>query len=410
MRPRSDRHLIGTRRTFLAQASALTGIGIAGCMGDDTDDADDGTEPDDTDPEPDDENETDDEFEPHLPTTGQEVPALAAVEEATLRYMESLELTAGALGISKNGEIVLERGYGWLDEDHTTETPTDAQFRIASISKTLTNAGIRHLAAENKIDLEDSALDYLDIDTLTVEPADERFDDITIEMILEHTAGFIPAGTAADPVFDVHSIVETYELTDPPTMEDMVRYIVEQPLQDDPGEETAYSNAGHVLLGRIIETVSGQRYQDFISSEISPPTVDIAIARTDPEERPENEVYYQSTESVPSALDPNSTEEVPIADGGFLLEPMAPAGGHISSTASLLEFMEQYWIYTGEERTTEDREMLAIGSLPGTYAVAQQRPDSISFVALFNGRKDGVSREIIADINYALDAVEDWPV
>ena len=409
MRTRSESRVKGTRRTFLAGVSTITGIAAAGCMGDDSEDGEDEDETDDTPPEPDHTTDDEEEFEPHLPVTGNEVPELAAVEEATLRYMEALELTAGALGISKDDEIVFERGYGWADEAHTRETTLEDRFRIGSISKTLTNAAIRHLESVEELGLEDPVLEFLDIDTLGVEPVDDRFADITIEMILEHKAGFIPAGTPADPVFDIRGIVETYELTASPSMDDLIRYIVEQPLTENPGEETAYSNAGHIILGGVIESVTGQPYQDFLVSEIFPESVAIDIARTDPNERAEDEVYYQSDDMVPSALDPTSPEEVPIADGGFLLEPIAPAGGHISTTRSLLELMEHYWIYSGEVRSTHEREMLAIGSLPGTYAVAQQRPDNITFVALFNGRKESQSGEIVADLNHALDAVEEWP-
>lgn len=420
------------RRSVVKLAAGTIPLVLAGCLSDDGEATDDGPEtdgadevdgtddgavtdpPDDGDDDP--HRERDDtgrddngDGDPELPVTGEAVPALAPLDEAMLEYMDNLDLTAGALGVVRDGELVLERGYGWADADRTAATPPDALFRIGSISKTFTSAAIHRLVREDELDYDDAVLSLLDVDPPSGDPDDDRFDEITVQHLLDHRGGLTPAGTPEDPVFDIRGIVEIFELDRRPTREDVIRYILDRPLETDPGSAEAYSNAGFVLLGGVIETVSDTGYQAYLEEHILPATDDIGVASADPDDRHPREVHYRSRETVPTALAPGSDEEVPIADGGFLLAPIAPAGGHYAATHALLSFMQEYWVFTGEPRSDEAFDLAAAGSIPGTFAFAHQRSDGIDLVCLFNGRDLVASGRIADRLDAAIEDVDEWP-
>jgi hypothetical protein len=136
---RKRSRLVSRRR-----ALQLAGVGtaaLAGCLGDGDDttteengDENSGGDADasQTDTDGPDEEQTDgdsasegDEADPgietELPITGQQVPALADFDEAMVSFIEEFEIGAGVLGVARDGEVVLERGYGWADEAETTK-------------------------------------------------------------------------------------------------------------------------------------------------------------------------------------------------------------------------------------------------------------------------------------------------
>jgi CubicO group peptidase (beta-lactamase class C family) len=80
-----------------------------------------------------------------LPVNGQSVPGLAVFDDAMIEFMETHGIEAGLLGVMIHGVVVLERGYGWKDAEHTEAVPSTAMMRIASVTKPITSAAIRKL-------------------------------------------------------------------------------------------------------------------------------------------------------------------------------------------------------------------------------------------------------------------------
>ena len=360
-------------------------------------------------------------IETELPITGQQVPTLAGFDETMVSFMEEFEIDAGALGVARDGEVVLERGYGWADEAETTQTAPDSFFRIGSISKSLTRAAVYELVEGGELSYEEPVLSLLAVEPSGGEPADERFSEITVRDLVDHRAGLTPSGNPEfeDPVFAPRAVANHLNRDSPPTTEDFVQYLLDQELVYDPGtpaEELTfnpYSNAGYVVLTHAIESVTSQSYQSYLESTVLPAPDEVGVARADPTQRHPREVSYHSPRQYPTALDPDSDEEVPWADGGFLLEPMAGAGGHYASTKGLLAFMRQYWVFFGEPRANEvDTDSpAALGSLPGTLALAYHYDDNTEIVALFN-RRPANPREwsgILRSLDAAGAAVEEWP-
>jgi CubicO group peptidase (beta-lactamase class C family) len=439
-----------SRRKFLRVIGVGT-VGIAGCLGDDgsteddengqadtetgtatpvaetptdepTDSTDDPSTPTDTPTRQETGDDEDDEaIQTELPLTGAQVPELSAFDEVVVSYMERFDIGAGALGVAHDGKIVLERGYGWADDADTSETAPNSFFRIGSVSKSLTKAAVYELVQAGALSYDDPVLPLLSVEPPNGEPADDRFGKITVRHLVDHQAGLVPAGNPEfqDPFFAPGAVADHLGIERPPTTEDFVRHLLDRELEYDPGtppDELSfdpYSNAGYMVLTHLVEAVTGQSYQSYLESTVLPAPDEIGVAQADPEQRHPREVSYHSPRQYPTALDPTSDEQVPWADGGFLLEPVVGAGGHYASTQGLLAFMQEYWAFFGEPRTNEVRveSPAALGSLPGTLAVAYHYDDQTEIVALFNKRPQNPQQwtAVVQSLDQAAAGVESWP-
>src|SRR5436305_2179525 len=85
------------------------------------------------------------------PVTDKAVPRFEEIDKAILDFMELIDAQAATVAISRNGQLLYARGYGWRDKDKKTPTPPDTLFRIASVSKPITAAIIKELIAEQRL-------------------------------------------------------------------------------------------------------------------------------------------------------------------------------------------------------------------------------------------------------------------
>ena len=432
-----------TRRRLLHSGAAAGVVGLAGCLGDGSagDASDEGgdsdetptptpgsdatpggetgdEEGDETIDEPDDQpsdgttDDSDREPETDRPLTGEFVPSLSAFDEAMVAFMEEHDVEAGVLGVANGGEVLLERGYGWADPDLTEPLPPDAIFRIGSISKPITDAAVVKLAEEGRLAGDDAVVPLLNVEPPGGEPEDERFQDVTVEHLLTHRGGW-DSGVAGDPMFEQVEVAQALDLSGPPDKYDITRYMLDQPMQFDPGARQAYSNFGYSLLGQVIEGVTGSDYQEYVESEVlgSAGVDGIEIGRTRPENRPPTEVWYDAPSDCPSVFELDESEEHSCADAWFDLRAFDSAGGHVAPTTSLLEFLDAY-LLTGEPREQRQGRTLRFrGSLPGSWAVARQHPDGVDYVAMVNERQLplSVNHQIEESLDDAVVAVEEWP-
>lgn len=404
-----------TRRTLL-QLGATTGLAtVAGCLGggDDGDTADDplSTPADETTPtatptpeqtaeetpeSSSDSSPTDgeDELETDLPIAGDIDRELAVLDEPVVSFMEDREVEAGTLAMVREGEISVRRRYGWADSEGTESLSPETRFRIGSLSKRFTDDVILRLVDAGSLALDDEVYPLLDVEAPSGEPADDRLREITVEHLLNHAGGWNRL-EHANPLFDPLVVVEELGLDRPPERDDFVRYMLDQPLQFDPGTDSVYSNLGYIVLSLAVEAVTGTTYQSFLERELFDPAgVEIELGRTQPENRPEDEVWYDDTERC-SNLYGEADEDVACADYGLVVDAFSGAGGHVASAQALaraLDELQWFWVegeaYDSVEKLFELYDFPTLpwfGSLPGSFSYAGLRPDGW-VVALFNRR------------------------
>jgi N-acyl-D-amino-acid deacylase len=271
---------------------------------------------------------------------------MASVDSVVTSLMRRYEMPGASIAVVKDGRLVYARGFGWSDvEARTPVQPTDL-FRIASASKPITAAAIMKLIEDGKLHLTDRALDYVrDLAPPRGVRSDPRLEQITIEMLLQHTAGWNRDQTF-DPM-DLPGLAASVVGTPAPaSAETIARWVFRQPLQTDPGTAYSYSNFGYSLLGRIIERVSGQTYQQYVQDAILGPAgvSDMRLGRTRLWERAPGDVKYYAIggEAFDSRMERSVFPDdgvVPRAYGWFHLEAMDSYGGWIASAADLAKFI-----------------------------------------------------------------------
>jgi CubicO group peptidase (beta-lactamase class C family) len=148
---------------------------------------------------------------------------------------------SGALLISRDGKIVLNKGYGLALRSQGIPNTAETVFSTGSLTKQFTAAGIMKLEMTGKLNTRDPISKYF-------EDVPEDKQGITLHHLLTHTAGVVDA---VGPDF-VEALRDT-----------TVKKILERPLQFPPGQRFSYSNAGYSLLAAVIEKVSGKTYEAF---------------------------------------------------------------------------------------------------------------------------------------------------
>ena len=188
------------------------------------------------------------------------VPSQAATSKADLAaYADQLLASAfpsdqpgaAALVIDK-GEVVLRKGYGTANLELAVPMAPDMVFEVGSVTKQFTAAAILLLQEQGKLRVEDEI-------TKVLPDYPTHGEKITIEHLLTHTSG-IPSYTGL-PEWRPRWREDM-------KVEDVIALFKDKPLEFKPGERWQYSNSAYILLGAIIEKVSGKSYEQFVEEEI----------------------------------------------------------------------------------------------------------------------------------------------
>ncbi|PQO27775.1 serine hydrolase domain-containing protein [Blastopirellula marina] len=335
-----------------------------------------------------------------MPVAGKPAPELAELDQAMLDFMKENDISAGSLSVMKDGKIVLHHTYGWQDEQRQVPIREDAMFRVASVTKPFTAAAIRKLIRDGQISLDSKVFRLAGSDEglLDFQPLgkpDPRLKEITIDHLLHHRGGW-DRDMVGDLTYREKEIAQAFGVASPPGREKTVRYVMGQPLQHDPGAKYAYSNIGFLLLGLIVEKVSGQSYQQFVQQHVMQPagnsTNDWLLGRTFKSDQDPREPYYDNDDVVENVFYPAHSKQPHVKKpyGGFEVEARTSQGRIVASGVAVLRFLDRYQVngpnIGGPRPAPGNWKWNHGGSLPGTNAVARQRGDGINFVVLFNKR------------------------
>lgn len=273
--------------------------------------------------------------------TGRNVPQLKPFDELMQTFLVENQLPGATLAISRNGKLIFSRGYGYNHfEGKRIMEPNDL-MRIASISKPLTSVAILKLVEQKKLKLTDKVFEIIPHEPYDPNAAlDARLKQVTVLHCLQHTGGW-DRGVSYDPMFRDTTIAKTLNVPCPPGKDNIIRYMLNQPLDHDPGTKYAYSNFGYNVLGRVIEKVSGQDYETFVKNQILK-KIDITrmkIGATLLDGKQASEVtYYARKNGRRAAVVGNVGEMVPTPYGAWHLEAMDAHGAWIASASDLVKF------------------------------------------------------------------------
>jgi D-alanyl-D-alanine carboxypeptidase len=195
--------------------------------------------------------------------TAQEAPRLTASEakaiagvEALLRELTAADRFSGAVQVAKDGQVLFSKAYGLADREKGIPNTLQTRFRIGSMNKMFTAVAILQLVEAGKVELTAPVGKYL-----PDYPNRDVATKVAIHHLLTHTGG---TGDIFGSGFEAHR----KELR---TLADYVELYGKRGLEFEPGSRWAYSNYGMVLLGVVIEEVTGQSYYDYVQAHIYEP-------------------------------------------------------------------------------------------------------------------------------------------
>jgi CubicO group peptidase (beta-lactamase class C family) len=293
-----------------------------------------------------------------VPLAAQDTNAIvAAVDKAAAE-----DRFSGVVMLAKNGEPQFTRAWGYADPAKTTPNRIDTKFNLGSINKFFTKVAIGQLAAAGKLSLSDTIRKYLP------DYPSPAADKITIEQLVEHRSGL---GDIFGPKFSTsHAKLRT--------LADYEPLFASEPLQFEPGTQQKYSNAGYVVLGLIVQKVSGQSYYDYVRDHITKP-----LGMNDT-------ASWAIDENVPNRATgltkrgPDGPLPERHANTNTLPARGSSAGGGYSTAADLLRFANALladkllptrwtnWVFGGFD--AKQRNLGIAGGSPGVNAVVEIEP------------------------------------
>lgn len=175
---------------------------------------------------------------------------------------------AGNVLVARDGKALFMKSYGLANRSSGTLNTAASKFRLGSMNKMFTAVSIMQLVQAGKLDLNKPFGTYL-----TTYPNAAMSGTVTLRQLLSHTGG---TGDIFGPEFDKHRL----QLK---TLQDYIDLYGSRPLQFKPGTQWDYSNYGYILLGSVIENVTGESYYDYVREHIFAPA-----GMHDTESEPEN--------------------------------------------------------------------------------------------------------------------------
>ncbi len=242
--------------------------------------------------------------------------AMAAVAES---FRERFDAPGLSIAIARGDRLVYTGAFGTVGRDSPEPVTTASLFRIASVTKPITSAAIFSLIEARKLRLSDTVFGAYGIlgTQYGRQPYTSSIEQITVDHLLTHSAG--GWGHDHDPMFSDPSLDQS----------ELISHTLDtQSLLNAPGTVYAYSNFGYCLLGRVIESLSGMPYADYVQKTVLSrcDISDMRIARNSARERAAGEVEYVG-------------QDTPYYDPYELnVTRMDSHGGWIATPADLVRF------------------------------------------------------------------------
>ncbi len=298
------------------------------------------------------------------------------LDTAIQQLMSDNNAPSMQLAITKGERLVYQAQYGFADINNTEAVSVNSVYRLASVSKVVTAIAILKMKDDGLLDFNDTVFGIngiLETDFGST-PYGDNIENITIRHLLDHTSGF--ANNPTDPMF------QNLDWTHQQIIDDVLN---NRQLATVPGSTYSYSNFGYIVLGRVVEKLSGMSYEDYVKQNVLQPLgiTNMNVARNGIDEKWPNEVEYFS----------QGDNLGPYQYNAARCEAM---GGWTASATDLSRFL------VGIDRRGEVADIISTssmqgmyfeflewafwGSLPATSAVISRLDDEFNFSVVTNTR------------------------
>ncbi|MDF1543843.1 MAG: serine hydrolase [bacterium] len=321
---------------------------------------------------------------------------IAAFLEKYMADLAADDKFSGAAILAREGEPIFAGAFGLASKRWNIPNKLDTKFNLGSMNKMFTSVAIAQLVQQGELSFDDKVGTYLP-DC----PSKEIADKVTIHHLLTHTSGMQDYW---EELFDSH----WWEIK---TVDQLAALIYDDPLLCEPGEEFHYSNSGPIVLGQIIEKVSGRSYYDYIREnickpagmintdcyEVDTPTPNLAIGYT-------KETY---TDNEPRPDHWRNNLFMHASKGG-------PAGGGYSTVEDLIRF--DLALHSGKLLSKEYVDIITAGKveiggpeMKYGYLFGDENFDGIRSVG-HNGGAPGINAELkmYVDLGYTVAVMANY--
>ncbi len=247
---------------------------------------------------------------------------IAARAEAYVAKLAAADLFSGSVVVAHDGEPIFSRAYGLASRAHGVDNRTDTKFNLGSMNKMFTAVAVAQLAEKGRLAFTDLVAKHL-----PDYPNKAVAEKVTLHHLLTHTSG---VGDYFNDKY-MQSAKDRFR-----TVQDFFPLFVNKPLEFEPGARFRYSNAGFMILGAVIEKVSGQSYFDYVRDHIYTPA---GMADTDAyemdQDTPNLATGYRRINlyGQPEVGPPRNNLFLHVFKGG-------PAGGGYSTAEDLIRFAQ----------------------------------------------------------------------
>jgi CubicO group peptidase (beta-lactamase class C family) len=336
---------------------------------------------------------------------------LSLIDKKIQAYVTQHSVPGLSIAIAKNERLVYAEGYGFADTTTKERVTPKHLFRIASVSKPITAVAVMELVENGKLTLDQKVFGSSGIlgTTYGTKSYSDEIEQITVRHLLQHTSGWSNDG--GDPMFKDVSLTQAQLIT---------WMLDNRPLKNEPGKTYEYLNFGYCLLGRIIEKVTGQQYEDHVRNGVLKQcgVTRMQIGGATAAERKPGEVAYYGNN--PYGLLPRRMD----AHGGWIATPidllrlMVRTDGFNAKTDILYASTETQmysgstanagygagWIVSSSYRGHN-------GAMNGTIAFLVRRNDGFSFAVAANMRPgdDSYCFDLKAALDSIVTSVSKWP-
>ncbi|MGP8232349.1 MAG: serine hydrolase domain-containing protein [Methylovirgula sp.] len=304
------------------------------------------------------------------------------------------DLFAGCILVSQNGVPLLRQGFGLADREWTIAHRPSGKFRLGSLTKQFTATAILQLAERGRLAIDDKIAQHFP-------EAPAAWADVTLFHLLTHTSG-IPSYTSLPHFF-------AQEARRDRTPREIIALTENMPLDFPPGSAFKYNNGAYVILGHVIELLTGQSYETYVRQNILDP---LGLRDTG----------YEHIEAiVPERVHGYRFKNGKIENAGFLAMSVPHAAGAITSTlddllawqralvaakpfspaSAALMFQDHghgYGLGWGIQTQFGRRQFVHAGGINGFSVVVSLYPDDDLFIAVLANIQAAPVQKIASDL------------
>jgi CubicO group peptidase (beta-lactamase class C family) len=302
--------------------------------------------------------------------------AFAKLEERSAAFVKANQMPALSVAVSFDGKEAYEGAFGYRDHERKSAIRLGQPIRLGVLSQLITSVAVLQLADRGQLRLDEPVYPLLGLEPWKKTSVDARSKQITVLHLLQETSGH-DRSKVIEPGFQPQYLSSVFKQKGKLVTPDRaISFMMSQPLSHTPGEKSLESSYSYFLLGRVIEKVSGQSYEDYVLGNIALPLsmTSLTMSRTNPDKRTKHEVrnVYRPGTWHQQLAGSDRGKWVQIDDGGYHFELLDASDAWMATAGDVLRLTSA--IQANPSRMLSEEAKAILIAKPD-YAIAKEKID-----------------------------------